>query len=176
MKLADFAGDWTGDGFSAVRRNEAYCDETPACDALDDIVVGFAERSRRIVIESSVVIERDPCAVCGAVVERHGVTCSRECAAALARTAKTEAGMVFGDLTAVRQVGSKNGAIWEFRCTCGNTVERVAYDVRHRARLGRRVCCSSCSGARVVGALTATEMLASSERNLAAWRRSVGGR
>lgn len=49
----------------------------------------------------------------------------------MSRTVKNISGQVFNKLTAVSYVRmSSSGAVWQFRCECGNTVEYRANDVK----------------------------------------------
>lgn len=62
--------------------------------------------------------------------------------------AKDYTGQTFGYLTATKYVGAGRRSIWEFRCTCGATVERAAIDVEKYARRGGKPSCGCMAGVR----------------------------
>lgn len=174
MKLEDFFGSWTGDGFG-VRAHEAYVDDVPPCDFADDVAQSFAEADAPMKLGAGPIV-RASCVVCGGSMDgRDSSTCSRVCASRLGREAPVVAGATFGALTAVRVVGSRNGSIWEFSCACGEKVERVGTAVRATARAGYSPACRSCVDARHlrVTKLSPTEVLSGAERNRNAWTKSL---
>jgi len=180
MKLADFMSDWTGSGFSDIPNDEAFFEDVPACDFDDDV----AEAAIHAIVVTSAMFrgldlpEERECLACGGPMPPEAdsrSTCSHSCAVALGhRTEEVTAGARFGFLVAVAIVRvDQHGAVWRFACDCGGAATRGVAVVRHRARLGLRVCCNDC-GKRSKWStnLSPAELRAASARNVRAWRKT----
>jgi hypothetical protein len=53
----------------------------------------------------------------------------------------------FGQLTAIKKVGSANGSVWQFRCDCGKSVERKLSQVKRTIKRGYVPKCDTCPDA-----------------------------